>query len=270
MAAVFERYPVGGGEFALALALADNAHDDGTRIYPSVNTMAHKSRQSVRAVQLHLRLMQERGWLLLTKRGGGRGHAAEYRISPDWLKGAELAPFQADEKGAKRGTKRVQNDAPKGAKQSTPYKNRKNLHRTIPPSPPTGARAIEDLQHPADFDRVWSAYPRKADQPKALAAWIVLAPQPELVERMLRAIVRWERTDEWQRERGRFIPRLAKWLDRQGWLDVPTGASSASPVVAAAAPAPLTPEQLARNREMAQEAIGRARNVLRKSAEVST
>ena len=31
MTAVFERYPVGGGEMLLALALADHASDDGTR-----------------------------------------------------------------------------------------------------------------------------------------------------------------------------------------------------------------------------------------------
>ena len=45
---VFDRYPGGGGEFALALALADNAHDDGTSIYPSVETLAKKSRQQLR------------------------------------------------------------------------------------------------------------------------------------------------------------------------------------------------------------------------------
>jgi len=39
---VFERYPGGGGELLLALALADNAHDDGTRIFPSVATLSKR------------------------------------------------------------------------------------------------------------------------------------------------------------------------------------------------------------------------------------
>ncbi|MFC9424013.1 helix-turn-helix domain-containing protein, partial [Bacillus velezensis] len=60
---VFERYPGGGGELLLALALADNAHDDGTRIFPSVGTLAVKSRQSERSVQYQLRKMERIGWL---------------------------------------------------------------------------------------------------------------------------------------------------------------------------------------------------------------
>ena len=46
MTAVFERYPVGGGEMLLALALADHASDDGTRVYPSVKALAEKTRQA--------------------------------------------------------------------------------------------------------------------------------------------------------------------------------------------------------------------------------
>lgn len=89
-AAVFERYPAGGGEFALALALADNAHDDGTHIFPSVETMAVKSRQSVRAVQMHLRAMISKGWLLRV-RSGEQGGRVEYRFHRDWLKRADIA-----------------------------------------------------------------------------------------------------------------------------------------------------------------------------------
>lgn len=118
------------GEFALALALADNAHDDGTHIFPSVSTMAAKSRQSVRAVQVQLANMRAKGWLWRVRAGGGRGVAAEYRINPDWLKGADLSPFLAPvdnspkgelsapfsaKKGADHGMKRVQIDAQKGA-----------------------------------------------------------------------------------------------------------------------------------------------------------
>ena len=101
MTAVFERYPEGGGEMLLALALADHADDDGTHIFPSVDTMAKKTRQSRRAVQYHLEKMQKCGWLILVRAArGGRpekgstmgGKPAEYRISSEWIKGAEIAP----------------------------------------------------------------------------------------------------------------------------------------------------------------------------------
>lgn len=93
MAAVFDRYPNGGGEMLLALSLADHAHDDGTHIYPSVDSLAQKTRQSVRAVQYQLKSMLACGWLVLTNEGDGRyGQHREYSISSAWLQGAEIAP----------------------------------------------------------------------------------------------------------------------------------------------------------------------------------
>lgn len=132
MTAVFDRYPNGGGEMLLALALADHASDDGTRIYPSVKALAEKTRQSERTVQYQLRRMQEAGWLILVNAGnGGRGMASEYRISSDWLKGAEIAPFQKgaidDEKGAIDDTKGC-NPRHKRVQPIAPTNNR---HRTV-------------------------------------------------------------------------------------------------------------------------------------------
>ncbi|AOK47417.1 hypothetical protein WT60_11595 [Burkholderia sp. MSMB617WGS] len=102
MNAVFERYPEGGGEMILALALADHSHDDGTHIYPSVDKLAAKTRQSPRAVQYQLRRMQQSGWLILVSEStGGRGNTREYRINSDWINGAELAPISSGSKGAK-------------------------------------------------------------------------------------------------------------------------------------------------------------------------
>lgn len=112
MSMVFDRYTEGGGEMLLALALADHAGDDGTRIYPSIAALAEKTRQSERTVQYQLRRMQESGWLILVSKGnGGRGMSSEYRISPDWVKGAEIAPL---EKGANCGEKGAIHDI-KGA-----------------------------------------------------------------------------------------------------------------------------------------------------------
>ncbi|RDU99207.1 helix-turn-helix domain-containing protein [Trinickia dinghuensis] len=128
MTAVFERYPEGGGEMLLALALADHADDDGTHIFPSVQTMAKKTRQSKRAVQYQLEKMQKSGWLILVRAArGGRpekgatmgGRPAEYRISSEWIKGAEIAPNNApapeQEKGEKSAPNKAVDNSGKGA-----------------------------------------------------------------------------------------------------------------------------------------------------------
>jgi hypothetical protein len=115
MSMVFKRYPAGGGERLLALALADHAHDDGSRIFPSVALLAQKTVQSDRTVQYQLRKMERMGWLIrVSDSSGGRGNTTEYCINPEWIKGANFAPF-TPEKRVQSTTKRVQSDAQKGA-----------------------------------------------------------------------------------------------------------------------------------------------------------
>lgn len=123
MAEVFDRYPGGGTELLLALAIADHAHDDGTNVYPSVKRLAEKTRQSERSVQYHLRKMETDGWLLLVREAiGGRGAAGiprEYRINPAWINGANFSPAEKganpDGKGCNPAQERVQPSAEKGA-----------------------------------------------------------------------------------------------------------------------------------------------------------
>lgn len=112
MTAVFDRYPNGGGEMVLALALADHADDQGGSIFPSVRLLSEKTRQSTRTVQYQLRKMEQIGWLqLVANESGGRGRAREYQINPDWIKGADIAPLSIEEKGADSAPIEEQKDA---------------------------------------------------------------------------------------------------------------------------------------------------------------
>ena len=98
---VWDRYPGEDHELLLALKLADYCDDNGEHIFPSIETMAEKTRRSARAVQYQIKSMVERGWLILVANAaGGRGRACEYRINPDWINGAEIAPISAGLKGA--------------------------------------------------------------------------------------------------------------------------------------------------------------------------
>lgn len=147
MTMVFKRYPNGGGEMLLALALADHAHDDGSHIFPSVEYLADKTRQSVRAVQYQLKKMRDCGWLIRVSAGhGGRSQVTEYQISAEWIAGgaiegledhagnssnAKFAPFTDDgEKGANDDIKGA-NESTKGAKHDSKGCNGLHPHRTI-------------------------------------------------------------------------------------------------------------------------------------------
>lgn len=85
MSKVMKHYQGAGGEYTLALCLADFANEMGDSIYPSVSTLAYNSRQSERTVQRQLRAMVAAKWLEISEMGGGSGKATRYRISRRWL-----------------------------------------------------------------------------------------------------------------------------------------------------------------------------------------
>lgn len=118
---VWDRYPGEDHELLLALKLADFCDDNGEHIFPSIETMAEKVRRSPRAVQYQIQGMVKSGWLIkVANAGGGRGRACEYRINPDWINGAEIAPISSGSKGATIAPiKRVQRTAQKGATDDT-------------------------------------------------------------------------------------------------------------------------------------------------------
>jgi hypothetical protein len=103
MSKVMKHYPGQGGEYTLAICLADFANDDGASIFPSVARLAHNSRQSERTVQRQLKRMVSEGWLEIMAEGGGKCRATRYRISPVWIdrpenwaaKGDNLSPFES-------------------------------------------------------------------------------------------------------------------------------------------------------------------------------
>lgn len=77
----------------------------------------------------------------------------------------------------------------------------------------------EREQEQAAFERFWSAYPKKTGHKDAQVAFMKIAPDASLVERILTAVQRWSTSGDWLRDGGRYIPRPAKWLESEGWTD---------------------------------------------------
>ena len=208
---VFERYPNGGGEMLLALALADHSHDDGSNIYPSIAQLATKTRQSERAVQYQLRRMEESTWLELVNEGdGGRGRRREYRINRSWMKGEEIAPIQ--KKGA--------DSAPAERVQSTAEKGANGDGKGCKAFAPTDNRKEPSENHQAvGFDEFWKAYPktkRKAAKPQCMAKWATKGLDA-IGARVVAALEAAKRSDEWRKDRGQFIPAPLVWLNQERW-----------------------------------------------------
>jgi hypothetical protein len=69
------------------------------------------------------------------------------------------------------------------------------------------------------FAQVWAAYPKHKHQGAAERAWDTLRPEPALVDQMLATIAKSKTTMAWRRDRGKYVPYLAKWLEDKCWTD---------------------------------------------------
>lgn len=87
MTAVWEQADVAGGELLVLLALADAANDKGL-CWPSVHTLARKSRLSERHVVRILRSLENSG-LLEVQRGCAGFGTNLYRVGGDILSGGD-------------------------------------------------------------------------------------------------------------------------------------------------------------------------------------
>lgn len=74
----------------------------------------------------------------------------------------------------------------------------------------------------ARFDSFWQVYPRKDAKSKAKEAWAKLegwGVDDDLMVHILAAVAAQKRTEQWQREGGRFVPMAATWINQRRWED---------------------------------------------------
>lgn len=212
MTMVFDRYPNGGGEMLLALSLADFADDNGTSVYPSIKQLSEKTRQSERSVQYQLRKMEESGWLVLVNSGnGGRNQRREYRISPEWIKGADFAPVQStSEKGA--------TDDTKGANESSKGCNGLHPHITVNEPSITVSKPPVRLVAPEGFIRFWDSYPntpRRVAKAKCLKVWKDKRLE-DVADEILAHVRIMRKTRQWL---SGYEPAPLTYLNQQRWED---------------------------------------------------
>lgn len=67
------------------------------------------------------------------------------------------------------------------------------------------------------FAIFWDAYPNKKAKTNALKAWNKIKPNGDLFDKIMRAVDIQKRSEDWQRENGRFIPYPATWLNGGYW-----------------------------------------------------
>lgn len=82
-------------------------------------------------------------------------------------------------------------------------------------------RGYRPYEASEDFEKFWTAYPKKRAKGDARKAWVQTEGiRPEL-NRILDAITVMCASDDWQKDGGQFVPHPATWLRGEGWEDAP-------------------------------------------------
>ena len=102
----------------------------------------------------------------------------------------------------------------------------------------------------ADFEIFWEAYPRKEGKQKAEAAFAkVVVPVQDLLD----AIEAQNKSAQWMKDGGQFIPHPATWLNGKRWLDQVVVATESRKGVPMGATGELGEEELEAIRKMMGE-----------------
>lgn len=89
------------------------------------------------------------------------------------------------------------------------------------------------------FEQFWAAYPKKVGKGAAKKSWEKIHPDRELRQRILSAVARDTKTEQWQKAGGQYIPHPATWLNQERWEDEP---NSVPPALVPSEPSPIPAE----------------------------
>ena len=163
-------------------------------------------RISERTLQDHLRALKVRGFIRIADGDGGSGRRKIYAgINPLKENPAENCGDPREKLRGNPAENCTQNNIENKITEQNPLK------------PPKGG-AVEIWDQDA-FEALWKLYPKKKDKQKAIKEWNKLRPDRKLMRKMSAALKVQMASEEWQRDNGRAIPYLCRWLSHRRWED---------------------------------------------------
>lgn len=84
------------------------------------------------------------------------------------------------------------------------------------------AKAQRDKSFSEDnkqFNQFWLAYPKKVSKVDAKKAFKRIKPSDALLNKMITALEQQSKTEQWLKERKRYVPNPATWLNQERWED---------------------------------------------------
>ena len=87
------------------------------------------------------------------------------------------------------------------------------------PSDEGGDGAVFPKNQNERFNAFWTAYPRKVGKGEAEKAWKKAKINDSLFGKILEAIEKSKKSEQWSKDNGRYIPNPATWLNQKRWDD---------------------------------------------------
>lgn len=72
------------------------------------------------------------------------------------------------------------------------------------------------------FNEFWDFYPKKTGKKAALKAWHKIKLSEELIDKISEALKTQKKSADWIKEKGKYIPYPATWLNGERWNDETT------------------------------------------------
>ena len=69
---------------------------------------------------------------------------------------------------------------------------------------------------PEGFEIFWNAYPKKVNRKEAITAFKKVKISLDII---IAAIENQKNSDQWKKDKGKFIPYPSTWLNKERWLD---------------------------------------------------
>ncbi len=70
-----------------------------------------------------------------------------------------------------------------------------------------------------DFQRFYKAYPKKQDKQNVIKWFKKNKPTEILMKKILDALEKFKKTEQWTKDKGKFIPMPSTWLNNKRWED---------------------------------------------------
>lgn len=196
MSAVWDRFPGAGSELLALLAMADWSDDEG-RCYPSMSSIAKKTRLSRSQAQRVIHQLIATGYLTVTgnETGGAPGSTRQYRIKLNRLTGSTHATGSVDATGSTHAQEGSHPCGETGSTHATQTVIEPSMNRQVPKTGAFAAPAISEKQADPIFGGCLDFLKSKGAAEKGARSFLGLMRKNHGDASLVQAIERAERED---------------------------------------------------------------------------